>query len=78
MTREEEWEDPEIQRLLLDLRDSIRKYRHENSRSPAPMSTACGECGKRTPKVGRQLERTCPSRGLETTTDYPKQEEPAA
>lgn len=47
MAREEEWADPEIQALLMDLRASIDRYRHKKrntSRPKTPLSTV-DECG---------------------------------
>jgi hypothetical protein len=37
MTREEEWQDPEIQKLLADLRGSIESYLHRKLKiNPVP------------------------------------------
>jgi len=46
MTREDEWADPEIQKLLMDLKATIDAYRHVEKKNSGPAASvfAADEC----------------------------------
>lgn len=49
MTREEEWADPEIQELLMDLKGSIERFLHRKIKTSVPsgriQDEEHGRCG---------------------------------
>ena len=56
MTREEQWQDPEIQALLMDVKASIDTYLHKKNKSPLVASLSAETECKASSQPGKQRE----------------------